>query len=253
MIHAQDSTSMKPKPKFRNLVKEGILDTKDVAIAPIKWNKKEWKVAGSILSSSAILYAYDEEIHDFVQKNRTKQTNYLSSRVFDPIGDGRYLVGSTVSLFLYGIIFGKEREKNVGISAAKALTISAIYTYPVKKLFHRHRPNEEPHSPYVWDGPSMSHDYDSFYSGHTITTFAFATVLSSEYKKPIIVPIALYSMATLTALSRMNNEKHWATDVVIGAAMGYGIGKLVYNKDKKRTNVYPEVSSKYMGMKLVFQ
>lgn len=251
--YCQDSTGNWQKRKLTSLVKEGIIDTKDVAISPIKWDKKEWIAAGSILTTAAVLYSYDDDIRDFAQEKRNDFSNDLARNIFDPLGDGRYLVGSTFGLVIYGVVFKKEREKNIGITAAKALAISAIYTYPTKKLFHRHRPGEEPHSPYVWDGPSMSHDFDSFYSGHTITAFTFATVISSEYKKHAIVPITMYSLATLTALSRINDDKHWATDVLIGAAMGYGIGKLVYNNDQKRTKFYPELSSQYMGMKLVFK
>lgn len=209
-------------------------DFKAVAVSPTQFNKFEWIATLAIGAGSAMVYVYDDKIQNFAQERRNPLSNKLADNFFNPYGDERWAVPATCGLFLFGTIFNKPREKKVAITAGKALVISAIYTYPVKKIFHRHRPNEFPYKHDVWDGPSLSHNHDSFYSGHTITAFTFATVLSSEYKKPIIIPILLYTGAGLTGLSRINHNKHWASDVLVGAALGYGIGKLVYNRDKKR-------------------
>ena len=41
------------------------------------------------------------------------------------------------------------------------------------------------------------------------------------------VPWVSYTAAAGTGLSRINDEKHWASDVFLGAALGTAIGKLV--------------------------
>jgi membrane-associated phospholipid phosphatase len=69
----------------------------------------------------------------------------------------------------------------------------------------------------------------SFPSGHTTVAFAAATVFAMEYHNKPLVPILAYSAATLIGLSRIAENKHWATDVLTGAAVGYLTGKLVVN------------------------
>ncbi len=50
-----------------------------------------------------------------------------------------------------------------------------------------------------------------------------------EYKTTPWVPIVSYSAASLIGLSRITENKHWATDVFAGAALGYLCGRQVVN------------------------
>lgn len=64
-------------------------------------------------------------------------------------------------------------------------------------------------------------DRHSFPSGHTATAFMTATMLSKEYgyKSPWI-SVGAYSVATATGLMRIANNKHWLSDVMVGAGVG---------------------------------
>ena len=82
-------------------------------------------------------------------------------------------------------------------------------------------------------------DNHSFPSGHTATAFMTATMLNKEYgyKSPWI-GVGAYSVATATGLMRMANNKHWLSDVMVGAGIGimatefgYWLADLIY-KDK---------------------
>jgi membrane-associated phospholipid phosphatase len=69
----------------------------------------------------------------------------------------------------------------------------------------------------------------SFPSGHTTVAFAAATVYALEYANKTWVPIFAYTAASLIGFSRITENKHWATDVLAGAALGYLTGKQVVN------------------------
>lgn len=76
------------------------------------------------------------------------------------------------------------------------------------------------------DGKRLkSSDYQSFPSGHTTTAFAAAAAVTSETRRIwpqsvwIVAPV-MYGGATLVGLSRMYHNNHWASDVVLGAAIG---------------------------------
>jgi membrane-associated phospholipid phosphatase len=59
--------------------------------------------------------------------------------------------------------------------------------------------------------------------------FAAATVFAMEYKDKPIVPILAYAAASLVGVSRITENKHWATDVLVGAGLGYLSGRQVVN------------------------
>jgi len=67
--------------------------------------------------------------------------------------------------------------------------------------------------------------YQSFPSGHTTAAFAVASAVTSESRRwwPrgvwVVAPV-MYGGATLVGLSRMYHNKHWASDVALGAAIG---------------------------------
>lgn len=78
----------------------------------------------------------------------------------------------------------------------------------------------------------------SFPSGHTATAFMTATMLSKEYgwRSPWI-SVGSYAVATATGLMRVANNKHWLSDVMVGASigilsteLGYLLGDALFKK-----------------------
>lgn len=62
---------------------------------------------------------------------------------------------------------------------------------------------------------------NSFPSGHTATAFLTATMLAREYgpRSPWFA-VGGYAAATVVALSRQLNDRHWMSDTVVGAGIG---------------------------------
>lgn len=92
---------------------------------------------------------------------------------------------------------------------------------------------------------------NSFPSGHTATAFASATILHKEYglTRSLWYSVAGYSVATLTGVMRVMNNRHWASDVLCGAGLGifsvdlgYFLGDIIFRdkgmlrKDKEGEN-----------------
>ena len=65
----------------------------------------------------------------------------------------------------------------------------------------------------------------AFPSGHAAGTFAAATVLQQHLGWKWAVPT--YTIASYVAMSRLVDERHWASDVVAGAAEGIIVGRSV--------------------------
>lgn len=199
-------------------------DTETIVTEPGRWKGKQWGTMAGIAGVWAITYVYDEEIYSFLQRNRTEAKDNVSKYLIEPWGSGLY------SLPMLGIIYLAGRKnnhhRNVALTGVKAFILSGGASFILKHLFHRHRPsNNDPPNAYLWEGPfPFTTDYTSFPSGHTTTAFAIASVLAQGYKDKMWIGITSYSVATLVGLSRINDGKHWATDVIAGSALGTFVG-----------------------------
>lgn len=134
------------------------------------------------------------------------------------IGGGLYVVGRAV---------GNERMAELGLHGLEALAVGGALTYVLKGTIGRARPYmglDNPRNLGFLRGFG-SEDYRSFPSGHTVMAFAAAAAVSETTDEwwPnatwFIGPL-LYVGAAATGLSRMFDNKHWASDTVIGAAIG---------------------------------
>ncbi len=128
-----------------------------------------------------------------------------------------YLVFAPAAI-LYTFDFLKVKGKsdflNQNIICAKALTLSLGLTYLLKYTTQITRP----------DGS----DNLSFCSGHSAAAFTFAEVLHQEFKEKPWIAISGYALATSVAAMRIANNKHWLSDVLVGAGIGMLSAKLIY-------------------------
>lgn len=104
-----------------------------------------------------------------------------------------------------------ESSKSRAILMLKSTIYSTAVTAAMKASFRQGRPNN-------------SQEKNSFPSGHTSAAFSFASVIGAEHEW--YWGAVAYSLATLTALSRLNDDRHFLRDVVAGATVGasYGLG-----------------------------
>jgi len=65
----------------------------------------------------------------------------------------------------------------------------------------------------------------SFPSGHAAATFATATVLERHFGWKVGIPA--YLVASYVAASRLENRRHYLSDVAFGAALGIAAGRTV--------------------------
>ncbi len=138
------------------------------------------------------------------------------------------------SLYAVGIVARKRGVADMGWHTLEALMVSSQVTTALKGLFGRSRPYAANGDAADFDfgGGFSSSDRRSFPSGHTSTAFAFASVVAEEsaHRWPrahrFIAPVA-YAAATSVGLARMYNDKHWASDVALGAAIGTLSGRMI--------------------------
>lgn len=132
--------------------------------------------------------------------------------------------------------------ERVGLRAAEAILISGAVTSALKGFTGRARPDHSPGNARDFAfarGIREREGYDSFASGHSSTAFALASVLDAQWarllpKRPRWIRPALYAGAALTAVSRVFDNRHWASDVLMGSAIGIigGHGVVRWHADR---------------------
>ena len=123
-------------------------------------------------------------------------------------------VWSTVfvaGMFTAGRLAHGPRFRAMTYDLLDATIVNLGYTELIKLVVGRERPNGQ--------------DNKSFPSGHTSNAFALAAVAERHYGWKVGVPA--YLLAGAVGASRLQQDKHYLSDVVAGATLGYIVGRTV--------------------------
>lgn len=161
---------------------------------------------GILAQQNNIFHQFDLDTRNgVVPVDRSKTTHIDNYLQFAP---GIITLGLTATG-----VKGNQNLRDAAITYAITNIILNATVIPVKHYAHRQRPD--------------SSDFSSFPSGHTTEAFANAEFMRMQYgKKYPLLAIAGYLMAGTTGYLRMYNNKHWFSDVVAGAAIGFCSARL---------------------------
>jgi membrane-associated phospholipid phosphatase len=148
---------------------------------------------------------------------------------------------------LYGVgrLGGIDEMADAGLHMGEAVLIAGAVTGSLKLLVGRARPDVagEPYD-FGFGRGFRGDPYQSFPSGHTTAAFATAAAAAHEIERiwggnDLLIGLATYGPAVLVGVARMFDDRHWASDVVAGAAIGAFSGwKVVrYSHEGPRTRV----------------
>jgi len=130
------------------------------------------------------------------------------------------MVASAASLYLRGTTTNDDHGRETGFLAGEAAVDSVIVAETMKLAFQRPRPNAA-------NAGSFGAGGASFPSEHALAAWSIAGVIAHEYPGPLTKLLA-YGAASGISLSRVAARQHFPSDVVVGSALGYLIGRYVY-------------------------
>ena len=185
-------------------------------------------LAAGFAGVTVAMFPLDKRLARDIRQDSTFNRLAQSSAVgFETISTpGAYIIGG--SLYLYGRLARKQDVADFGWHGTEAVFVAMGVTGFLKGVLGRARPYvsdaTDPRD-FRFAGGFSTSDRQSFPSGHTTTAFAAASAVTSEIRRlrpkalPYVATI-MYGGATLVGLSRMYHDKHWASDVALGAAIG---------------------------------
>jgi len=231
-------------------VKEYFTDTGAMLVSPARWDRYDWLKAGLVLGATSGLYFADTDIRNFAQRNQSSIGD-KGANLGNALGNPLYVLPPLGLFYLYGHFQEDPKARQTSLLAVESLIISGAFTWTLKEIAQRPRPYTGESST-TWYGPNRKPADYSFPSGHSTVAFSVASVIAEEYgNNPYVPPIA-YGLATLTAFSRIYSNEHWASDVFLGGAIGYFVGKAVVRYHTQSgtspVTILPTVSQHGLGL-----
>ena len=225
-------------------------DLKQEVTKPFHLKKKDWATLGEFTAITVACSFADEPIQQSALRLKSKQTslNDISKGLSD--FGGIYEIFTVAGIGAYGLISSNNKLVTTTLLASQAYITGGTIMTLLKFLTGRTRPSYYPAGveaeprflrPFhrKLNDANGTNENSSFPSGHATVAFAVATVFATEYKDKPWVPIISYTTASLIGASRITENKHWITDVIVGTALGYVTGKLV----DKNYNEYAKTKS----------
>ena len=180
----------------------------------------EWWHGALFLGGVSTLMLLDNAVKHGAQDLRGSGTDGIASSVRH-FGQPEVYATTAVGLLTAGMITGNRDLTNSGRRLATSLALAGGVLTTGKALFGRARPDDPLHD---GDDFGLLSGRGSLPSGHTAMAFALATSLADDIHRPWAT-VGLYTAATAVGWSRINDDRHWLSDVAAGAVLGIASAK----------------------------
>lgn len=189
-------------------------------------------ILGAGGAAALIAHPYDRQLTDDFQSSARLDGFFEAG---DFAGSGLVQGGGAVATWLVGKVSRSRGMTDVGEDLIRAQIVNGALTQSIKLATNRERP----------DGGRWS-----FPSGHTSAAFATASVLERHLGWKVGVPA--YAAAAYIGASRLQENKHFASDVLFGAAIGIVSGRsATFDRGRYRVTLSPFMVPGGAGVALV--
>lgn len=196
----------------------------DVLRTPI--DMENYGLIGTVLVAGGVglTFVFDDNIRDDLRANRSHALDRTAD-VGSAIGNPLVHIGVAGAIYGGSVLAGNEKWKETGLMLGEAALLADASSLVLKEAIGRERPfvsgDKGSFKPFQFDS-----NYDSLPSMHMASSFAMASVMSAT-SESFLAKALYYTAAGFVGFSRMYQDKHWASDVVLGAAVGELCGRVV--------------------------
>jgi membrane-associated phospholipid phosphatase len=207
-------TPIQERRFFANILR----DQRAIWTSPFHLARSDKKWLAPLGISAVVLIASDQKTSQLSDNRR----RISFSKDISAAGSIYSTGGIAAAFYLFGRATGNARARETGLLGGEALIDGALVFTALKNISQRPRPTIDDAHAEFFDGGH------SFPSGHATSAWALATVIANEYHERRAVQVVAYGLASAVSVSRYTGRKHFLSDILVGSAIGYGIGRYVY-------------------------
>jgi len=222
----------------------------DLAVTPFRLENGSIFITLGVAGAVGLTYTFDRQIREKLADHSSRSLNKAAD-AGALIGDPYLHLGLATLVYGGAILADSAKWKETGEMMGEALILADAAAFIVKESTGRGRPlatsSKDNFRPF-----GFQNDFDSMPSMHTSSSFALASVLAAT-SESIFMKAAYYGAATFVGFSRAYQNKHWASDVIVGAALGELCGRVVtsFHANRSRVALAPQTYENGAGLALV--
>ncbi len=208
----------------RDFLHSFLRDQKAIWTSPYHMHPADLKWIVPLGLGTASFIATDRRLGDEVAES---EDLYRVGRAVSYAGTGYVVAAAAASLYVAGHATHNARLRETGLLSFEAWLDAQLIGAAIKGITQRSRPDS---------GESRGHFFaggTSFPSGHGLGIWSMATVVAHEYHGHRWIQVSAYAVATSVSLARVAAQRHYASDVLVGSALGYAVGRYVYRTHRR--------------------
>ena len=205
-------------------------DQSAIWTSPVRVRDKDLVVLVPLALASTLAVTTDHQVMSSSKLIDTSLNNQALTASNGLLGG---FVVAPVAIYGIGYLHHDDHATETGILAGEAMVDSLVVDEVLKAVTMRERPTLDGAKGKFFQS-SVGLD-SSFPSTHSIIAWSSATVIAHEYGGPL-TQITAYGLATGVSLTRVLARQHFPSDVVVGSAVGWLVGRYIFRKHSKYYN-----------------
>jgi hypothetical protein len=192
--------------------------------SPVRMREHDFAVFVPLVLATAVVMTADHQV-----MSSPRLVNPSLNSHADTASNGLLagFVAAPVIIYGLGQIHHDDHATETGILSGEAMVDSLVVDEVMKAVTMRERPTLDNAKGRFFQS-SVGLD-SSFPSTHSMIVWSSAAVIASEYSGPM-TKITAYGLATGLSAARVLARQHFPSDVLVGSAVGWLVGRYVFRK-----------------------
>lgn len=195
------------------------------------WQAPEWALFGGVVGSTIVLSAgrpsLDVQFQEVLQHQLLGVGHFTIWNTAGDVAIWTTVGVATVGLLVYGLASGHDAATETSALLIEAFAVAQLYHQMIKLIVGRAGPNRpELEGQYLGPAQSLKLWPSGTPSGHMASMYAMLSVLMYTFDHPLLW-VGLNAFALLFGASLVGDNYHWLSDVVLGAGLGFAVGRWV--------------------------
>jgi len=212
---------------LRNTPLHILKDQAAIWTSPARVRDNDLPILVPLVLATTVLVTTDHQVMNLSKLQDTSLNNDATKASNGLLGG---FVVAPVAIYSLGFLHHDEHATETGTLAGEAMVDSLVVDEVMKAVTMRERPTlDGAKGKFFQSSVGLN---SSFPSTHSIIAWSSATVIAEEYGGPL-TQITAYGLATGVSLTRVLAKQHFPSDVLVGSAVGWMVGRYVTHKRRR--------------------